>query len=84
MLEKRKQRQKRAKEREMVKCAARRGIIFGFMVEPGHIEDTSGRSKQGKEENPAQFERSKCEAVMLGKVVEPSFAKGDWSIRWRE
>lgn len=28
--------------------------------------------------------RRKCEAVMSGKVVEPSFAKGDWSVRWRE
>jgi hypothetical protein len=25
-----------------------------------------------------------CEAIMNGKVVEPSFAKGDWGIRWRE
>lgn len=63
MLEKRKEGQKRAKEREMTKCAARRGIIFGFLV--------------GEE-------RRLCEAVMAGKVVEPSFAKGDWSIRWRE
>ncbi|KAF2481145.1 hypothetical protein BDY17DRAFT_183339 [Neohortaea acidophila] len=28
--------------------------------------------------------RRKCEAVVDGKVVEPSFAKGDWGIRWRE
>lgn len=26
----------------------------------------------------------KCEAVMQGKVVEPSYAKGNWGIRWRE
>ncbi|RYO77951.1 hypothetical protein DL762_008953 [Monosporascus cannonballus] len=32
----------------------------------------------------AKGTRRKCEAVMLGKVVEPSFAKGDWGIRWRE
>lgn len=63
MIEKRKQGQKRAKEREMTKCAARRGVVFGFLV--------------GEE-------RRLCEAVMTGKVVEPSFAKGDWSIRWRE
>ncbi|KAF4969036.1 hypothetical protein FSARC_3690 [Fusarium sarcochroum] len=65
MLEKRKQGQKRAKEREMTKCAARRGVVFGFAV-----------SEDG--------EKRLCEAVMSGKVVEPSFAKGDWSIRWRE
>jgi hypothetical protein len=28
--------------------------------------------------------RRKCEAVMSGQVVEPSFAKGDWSVRWRD
>ncbi|KAL6916925.1 hypothetical protein FSHL1_008400 [Fusarium sambucinum] len=65
MLEKRKQGQKRAKEREMAKCAARRGVVFGFSV------DEDG-------------EKRLCEAVMSGKVVEPSFAKGDWAIRWRE
>ncbi|RYP11355.1 hypothetical protein DL765_007785 [Monosporascus sp. GIB2] len=32
----------------------------------------------------AEGTRRKCEAVMLGKVVEPSFAKGNWGIRWRE
>lgn len=63
MLEKRKEGMRRAKHREMVRCAARRGVVFGF----------------GDGEN-----KRKCEAIMLGKVVEPSFAKGDWSIRWRE
>ncbi|KAI1779612.1 hypothetical protein F4818DRAFT_399947 [Hypoxylon cercidicola] len=29
-------------------------------------------------------EGHKCEAVAQGKVVEPSFAKGDWGVRWRE
>ncbi|KAF4450818.1 hypothetical protein F53441_6150 [Fusarium austroafricanum] len=65
MLEKRKQGQKRAKEKEMTKCAARRGVIFGLSV-----------NENG--------EKRLCEAVMSGKVVEPSFAKGDWAIRWRE
>ncbi|KAF4341864.1 chitinase [Fusarium beomiforme] len=65
MLEKRKQGQKRAKEREMTKCAARRGVVFGFAVND-------------------DGEKRLCEAVMAGKVVEPSFAKGDWAIRWRE
>jgi hypothetical protein len=65
MLEKRRQGQRRAKEREMTKCAARRGVVFGFSV-----------NEDG--------EKRLCEAVMSGKVVEPSFAKGDWAIRWRE
>ncbi|KAF2423668.1 hypothetical protein EJ08DRAFT_595682 [Tothia fuscella] len=65
---KRREGQKVAEERESVKRAARRGCIFGFLVE-------------GWEEPPV---RRKCEAVMNGAVVEPSFAKGDWGIRWRE
>ncbi|KZL66433.1 hypothetical protein CT0861_01935 [Colletotrichum tofieldiae] len=65
MREKRAEGQRKAHEREMVRCAARRGVVFGFLVD-------------GKEE------RRKCEAVMQGKVVEPSFAKGDWAVRWRE
>jgi hypothetical protein len=64
-LEKRLQGQRKVKEREMVRCAARRGVVFGFAVDEGE-------------------ERKKCEALMQGKVVEPSFAKGDWGIRWRE
>lgn len=65
MREKRNQGQRRAREREMVRCAARRGVVFGFAVDAGN-------------------ERRKCEAVRQGQVVEPSFAKGDWAIRWRE
>lgn len=65
MLEKRKHGQKKARQREMVRCAARRAVVFGLV--PGE-----------------RGERRKCEAVMNGKVVEPSFAKGSWGIRWRE
>ncbi|KAM0273999.1 hypothetical protein ACHAQH_008056 [Verticillium albo-atrum] len=65
MREKRNEGQKRAHERELVRCAARRGVVFGFVVD-------------------GQEKRRKCEAVMQGKVVEPSFAKGDWAVRWRE
>jgi hypothetical protein len=68
MMQKRIEGQQRAHEREMVRCAARRGIAFGFVVGSGSGEQ----------------EKRKCEAVMQGKVVESSFAKGDWSIRWRE
>lgn len=65
MREKRAEGQRRAHEREMVRCAARRGVVFGFLLDGGE-------------------ERRKCEAVMQGNVVEPSFAKGDWAVRWRE
>jgi hypothetical protein len=62
---KRREGQRRADEREMVRKAARRGCAFGFAVE-------------GEEE------KKKCEAVMKGSVVEASFAKGEWGVRWRE
>lgn len=64
-LERRLEGQKRTKEKEMVRSAARRGVVFGFSVKDGE-------------------DRRKCEAVMHGSVVEPSYAKGDWSVRWRE
>jgi hypothetical protein len=63
MKAKRKDGERRAEEKEMVKRAARRGVAFGF----GHGEG-----------------KRKCEAVMKGVVVESSFAKGDWGVRWRE
>lgn len=87
--------QKRAEEREMVKRAARRAVVFGFAMyevsaqEP--VEDESGRkSKRGKSKKVADPDlkpvaaRRICEALMNGTVVEPSFAKGNWAIRWRE
>ena len=54
----------KAKERELVRRAARRGVAFGF--------DT----REGK--------RRSVEAVQRGRVVESSFAKGEWGVRWRE
>lgn len=74
MLEKRRQGLRRTKEKGMVRSAARRGVVFGFKVDVG----------SSKEKGNAVEERRMCEAVMNGKVVEPSFAKGDWCIRWRE
>jgi hypothetical protein len=65
MKAKRKDGERRAEEKEMVKRAARRGVAFGFGNGDG----------DGKR---------KCEAVMKGAVVESSFAKGDWGVRWRE
>lgn len=84
-----------AHRREMVRCAARRGCAFGFMGggEPDGGEEAAGPKKKGKkktidvaeDEGGAQTDRRrKCEAVMNEQVVEASFAKGEWGIRWRE
>lgn len=81
--------QKKAEEREMVRRAARRGVVFGFETDSVAEE---GPRKKGKKKHideangndDVQPRRRKCEALMQGSVVEPSFAKGNWSIRWRE
>lgn len=75
---KRKEGLRLTEEKERVKRAARRGIVFGFVV-----ENTKEPRGENKSEGAPQVSR-KCEAIMSGKVVEPSFAKGDWGIRWRE
>ncbi|EME80820.1 uncharacterized protein MYCFIDRAFT_46380 [Pseudocercospora fijiensis CIRAD86] len=62
-LQKRREGAKRAEEREMVRRAARRIIIFG-------VDGTT--------------EIRRAEALMAGMVVEPSFAKGNWAVRWRD
>lgn len=102
--------QRRAREREMVRCAARRGVAFGFVVPDEDLDEGQGGSsskakkgggkkhtkkaighgKHGDDDGEGDGKGGKtknrkfCEAVMSGKVVEPSFAKGNWSIRWRE
>ena len=93
-LTKRREGQRRAEQREMVRRAARRGVVFGFLVpetlqEQPHLD--RGRSKYSavadskyQTAQPPKVSRRKCEAVMNGSVVEPSFAKGDWAVRWRE
>jgi hypothetical protein len=92
-LEKRKAGQRRAEEREMVRRAGRRACAFGLKVE-GTAEPTrevisKGKGKRDKlqevtSQSGSSEWRRKCEAVMNGAVVEASFAKGDWAIRWRE
>ncbi|KAL1306667.1 hypothetical protein AAFC00_005339 [Neodothiora populina] len=78
MILKRREGQKKADQREMVRCAARRAVVFGLRQE--HKEEK--REKGGKAATSDDGLRL-CEAVMNGAVVEPSFAKGDWAIRWR-
>ncbi|KAH9897228.1 hypothetical protein F4778DRAFT_248948 [Xylariomycetidae sp. FL2044] len=84
--------QRRAAQREMVRCAARRGVVFGFAVESDGDGDDGGVDTQilgeegrgSRQQNNKKSKRRKCEAVMQGRVVEPSFAKGNWGIRWRD
>lgn len=97
---KQKQGQRSAEGKETVKRAARRGCVFGFEVgssiqkfvnndreqlkssgEKGVEMQVEYSDQYGHAETP---KRRLCEAVMNGMVVEPSFAKGDWGIRWRE
>lgn len=55
----------RARNREMVRQAARRLVAFG------------ARGAEGGQTRAV-------EAVQGGRVVESSFAKGEWGIRWKE
>ncbi|OAL18283.1 hypothetical protein AYO22_10861 [Fonsecaea multimorphosa] len=91
--EKRLEGQQRAEEREMVRRAARRGVVFGFDVDSSQsdaqTQQIKGNSGPGRiaiktGHQPSPPPRRKCEALMNGSVVEPSFAKGNWAIRWRE
>ena len=68
----REQGMRRARQREMVRQAARRGVAFGFLLRPG------GVAEEGS------IRRRRVEAVQGGRVVESSFAKGEWGVRWRE
>ena len=82
MLQKRREGQKRAEQRELIRNAARRAIAFGLVIEEVN-DNATARKKPTHTEQSAQMLR-KCEALMSGSVVDPSFAKGDWSVRWRE
>lgn len=80
--------QKKADEREMVRRSARRAVVFGFPVQAEAASlTTPAKSKKGSKAMIAPEElptRRYCEALMNGKLVDPSFAKGNWSIRWRD
>lgn len=92
MLVKRREGQRKAEEKEMVKSAARRAVVFGVWVKGGDDEGAERKAGRGKAKGMVEDDvvgtagevRRKCEAVMSGAVVEPSFAKGEWGIRWRE
>lgn len=68
----------RAKNREKVRQAARRGVVFGFAIDRNDATSSTARSPD------AEFgKRMRVEAVQDGRVVEASFAKGEWGLRWR-
>ena len=94
-IEKRKEGQKWAERKEMVRSAARRGVAFGFVVgenmddrEQVHVGKKKHKKKSADEDTEEvqgdTERRRKCEAIMNETVVEPSYAKGEWGIRWRE
>lgn len=83
MLQKRLEGQKRAENRELARNAARRAVVFGLPVTTVNEAGTYPKQRRGDGSEPETVLR-KCEALMNGTVVEPSFAKGDWQIRWRE
>lgn len=72
-----------AKEREKVRQAARRGVAFGFRV---GCDDREGveAGPGGEEYEGGGRRKRRVEAVQNGRVVEASFAKGEWGIRWKE
>lgn len=86
---------RKAEEKETVKQAARRAVVFGLPVPyDSRVSDQNCKSSkkknnkaqpnQSKDGNESHLILRKCEALMNNGVVEPSFAKGNWSIRWRE
>lgn len=85
----------KAEQKEIVKRAARRGCVFGFALASNSGDTLTFNNGDNMKmfaenklkpnfDNDAIDARRKCEAVSNGRVVEPSFAKGNWGIRWRE
>ncbi len=75
----------RAHRREKVRQAARRGCAFGFLVDgdAGTGGDEGGETEEGGDGDGGKGRRRrKVEAVQNGRVVEASFAKGEFGVRW--
>jgi len=79
----------RAHRREKVRQAARRGCAFGFLVDgdAGTGGDEEGETEEGGDGEGGKGKgkgrrRRKVEAVQNGRVVEASFAKGEFGVRW--
>ena len=89
--------QRRAEEREAVRCAARRLCAFGIVISGVDGQSNKANMIERRKSKKADLEnfargasedvetRKKCEAILKeGTAVEASFAKGEWGIRWRE
>lgn len=100
----------RASQRERVRNACRRAVVFGLpppnTIDPSTTSRTdtkaqpkdeegggggksgkAGRRKRGGSssgDDTSTRAPPRCEAIMRGAVVEPSYAKGDWGVRWAE
>ena len=76
--------QERADQRELVRQAGRRGVVFGFWY-PKPLDDQRRHNAKprikGVEEEEKEAKR-KVEIMQRGKIVEGSFAKGEWGVRW--
>ena len=92
--EKRKAGDKQAAERETIRRAARRLVVFG-VEQASREEELRDRpskrpAKSKRDENADPYGQApvmvtrKAEAFVNGVIIEPSFAKGNWSVRWRE
>lgn len=71
----------RAANREKVRQAARRGAVFGFLTAS---TEASTQSQGRKDREGDEIRRRRVEAIQSGRVVEASFAKGPWGVRWKD
>ncbi|KAL8827436.1 MAG: hypothetical protein Q9191_003184 [Dirinaria sp. TL-2023a] len=75
---------RRAANREKVRQAARRGVVFGFPIDIDGYTARDTRYSSNPEASQTVPSRIRAEAVQGGRVVEASFAKGEWGVRWRD
>ena len=75
----------KAREREMVRQAARRLVVFGVQNQVSSaVADGEGDRDTKADRADSNDEASmQLEAVQGERVVEPSFAKGEWGVRWK-
>ena len=86
----------KARQRELVRQAARRLGAFGVpstssLPTSSTSKDEArkgkvGRRRRGDGEGEGEDQgerRRRVEAVQNGRVVEASFAKGEWGVRWK-
>ena len=77
--ERQKEGMQKARERELVRRCARRMVVFGIH---SRVTALSGSGADEAQELVLEDGRT-VEAVQNGRVVEASFAKGEWGLRWK-